>query len=287
MGTHTNSSAMSQARHQNPNFRSKKLIFREPDRPFETAPKTTRESTSTKSRCALIPSRVTRLKRQIKLSTSRRLMCLPLRKKIRKHRDPVQLQRKWCGGCTSVVHVARCFFAFPIKAHVFSLLFRQTVQGEQCLLCDGCNEANSSTQKHILAQGFARKFVCNRGASPATRTKLVEQSAVHSIPSAKRQSGSCSVGHGRGMPILLTGKRGRTLSSSSKTRCKIVRFTPTAAITIVVSMSESGHSTGNPSVPEMPSTRFTRNSPESVLPFPHLFAFEVVKGTNSLNFACR
>ena len=36
--SHTNSSAMSHARHQNRSFRSKKLIFRELDRPFETAP---------------------------------------------------------------------------------------------------------------------------------------------------------------------------------------------------------------------------------------------------------
>ena len=36
------------ARYQNPSFRSKKLTFRELDRPFETAPKTTRGSTSTK-----------------------------------------------------------------------------------------------------------------------------------------------------------------------------------------------------------------------------------------------
>ena len=33
-------------------------MFRELDRPFETAPKTTRESTSTRSQRARVPSRV-------------------------------------------------------------------------------------------------------------------------------------------------------------------------------------------------------------------------------------
>ena len=76
LATQTNSSAMSQARHQNPNFRIRKLIFRELDLPFETAPKTTRESTITRSRRARTPSRVVRLRRLIRLSSSRRLMCL-------------------------------------------------------------------------------------------------------------------------------------------------------------------------------------------------------------------
>ena len=54
-----------------PNFRSEKLIFRVLNRLFETATKTTRESTGTKSRRACTPSRVTRLTRLIKLSSSK------------------------------------------------------------------------------------------------------------------------------------------------------------------------------------------------------------------------
>ena len=46
---------MSKARHQNASFRSKNLIFRELHRPFETAPKTTREATSTKRRRTCTP----------------------------------------------------------------------------------------------------------------------------------------------------------------------------------------------------------------------------------------
>ena len=72
-GTHTNFKRESQARHKNHRVRSKKLIFRELDRPFETAPKITRESTSTKNR-ACAASRVTRLRRLIRLSSSRKLM---------------------------------------------------------------------------------------------------------------------------------------------------------------------------------------------------------------------
>ena len=67
------------ARCQNLSFRSKKLNFREPDRPFETAAKTTRESTSTKSRRACIPLRVNRLTRLIRHSSHRRLTCFPLK----------------------------------------------------------------------------------------------------------------------------------------------------------------------------------------------------------------
>ena len=61
--------------------KKKKLISREHDRPFETAPKTTRESSSTKSRRACIPSRVTRLRRLIKLSSSNRLIGVPSKKR--------------------------------------------------------------------------------------------------------------------------------------------------------------------------------------------------------------
>ena len=150
---------MSQARHQNLSFRSKKLSFRELDSPFETAPITTRDSTSAKNRCAPIPSRVTRLRRLIKLSSSRRLMCLPLKKKtVCKHHDPIQLQSKWYDSCTSIVHVARWFFEFSIEAHVFSLLFGQIVQGEPCLLCGGCNAATNSTRRRIRSIEFCTWF---------------------------------------------------------------------------------------------------------------------------------
>ena len=64
VGTQTNSSAMPQIKHQSPNVRSRKLTIRELDRPFETAPNTTREHTSPRSR-------VIRLRRLIRLSSSK------------------------------------------------------------------------------------------------------------------------------------------------------------------------------------------------------------------------
>ena len=50
------------------------------DLPFETAPETTRESPRTRTRRARTPSRVIRLRRLIRLFSSRRLMCLSLEK---------------------------------------------------------------------------------------------------------------------------------------------------------------------------------------------------------------
>ena len=88
VGTHTSSSAMSYARHQNTQFSKQELDFRELVRPFETAPKTTRVSTSTKSRRACTPPRVTRLRRPIRLSSSERLMCLLFEKNGTKTKWP-------------------------------------------------------------------------------------------------------------------------------------------------------------------------------------------------------
>ena len=78
VGTHTNSCAMCHKRGTKTVFEARSGFFRELDRPFETAPKTTRESTSTNSRLACTPSRRTRLRRLTKLSSSMRLMYFPL-----------------------------------------------------------------------------------------------------------------------------------------------------------------------------------------------------------------
>ena len=123
--------------------RSKKSIFRELDRPLETAPKTTRESTSTKCRFARIPSRVIRLKRLIRLSSSRMLMCLPAAmKRLAVH---FNLGSKRRSSCTYIVHVAQRLFAFPIKANMLPFLFGQIVQGEPVLACNGRETAASAT----------------------------------------------------------------------------------------------------------------------------------------------
>ena len=62
---------------------------------------------------------------------------LAFEKTARKQRGPIQLQRQRCSGCASVMHPARWFFAFPIKAHAFPLLahLAQLVQGEPVVPC--------------------------------------------------------------------------------------------------------------------------------------------------------
>ena len=69
----------------------------------------------------------------------------------------------------------------------------------------------------------------------------------------------------RGWRILLVGKRGQT-PHPPKRRRNWDRFTPTAEISIVTSMSETQRSMENPSVPETPSGRPPQNSPQSALP---------------------
>ena len=96
---------------------------------------------------------------------------LVLEESVRTHRGPIQLQNKWCCGCTSIVHVARWFFAFPIKAHVFSFLLGQIVQGEPGLLCCGRNAAASATRRCICSVEFFAGF-CSK-VRLQQRSKLV------------------------------------------------------------------------------------------------------------------
>ena len=59
--------------------------------------------------------------------------------------------------------------------------------------------------------------------------------------------------------------KARANANPPRRRCKGVRCTPTAAISIVTSMSESRRSRGNPNVPETSTRRPLQNSPASVL----------------------
>ena len=92
---------------------------------------------------------------------------------VRKHRGPIQFRSKWCSGCTPIVHAAKWLFANPIKTDVFSFLLGQIVRG-------GPNRTRRARPPQPAAlgdasvakrfpQGSARKFVCNKGASPVTR----------------------------------------------------------------------------------------------------------------------
>ena len=152
-----------------PNLGSKKLIFRVLNRPFETATKTTHESTGTKSRRACTPSRVTPSDEadqalQFQDPVPRDLCACLRKKRCQNIVAQSNFKSKWCSGSTSIVHVALWFFAFPIKAHVFSFLLGQTVQIEPGLLCDGRNAAATATRDASVAesvlQGSPRKFVC-------------------------------------------------------------------------------------------------------------------------------
>ena len=149
-------------------------------------------------------------------------MCLPLKKTVRKHHVPIQLQNKWCGRSTSIVNVAQCFFAFPIKASVFFRLFGQIVKGEPCLLCDGCNAAASTTPScnTEFRTGFRPQIRLQQRSKPCDQQKLVEQSAVHQAPSAWTQSGSGSVGHVEAGECFSPNSDGKR--PPPKRRCKSV-----------------------------------------------------------------
>ena len=244
---------MSQARHQNHSYRSKKLIFRELDRPFERLPKTTRESTSTKSRRACNSFTCDLPEEADQALQFQEIDVLAFGKAVRKHCGPIQLQSKWCTGCTSTVHVARWIFALPIKAHVFSFLLGQIVQGEpSCVM--------GATQPPAPLG----KFVCNRGASPVT-----SRSSSSRVPFIRHR-----LLGGKVVPLVLdtswlantSRRKPRATAHPPRRRSESVRLTPTAATSIVMSMSETQRSRGNPSVPETPSRPPLQNSPTSVRP---------------------
>ena len=106
------------------------------------------------------------LRRLIRLSSSSRLICLPPKKRWEKKRGPLQLESKRRSGCTCIVHVARWFFAFPIKTNMLSFLLGQSsrvTDAEQPPAPLG-----DSSVAWRVSQGSDRKFVSNKGASPVT-----------------------------------------------------------------------------------------------------------------------
>ena len=152
------------------------------------------------------------------------------------------------------VHRASCSVDLRLpKAHVFSFLLGQIVRGEPGLLCDGRSAAASATRQVRLQQRN----------KPCDKQKLVKQSSVHSTSSAWRQSGACSVGHVVAGECFSPKTEGGCPPSQ---KALSVRLTPTAATSIVMSMSETQRSRGNPSVPETPSRHPLQNSPTSARP---------------------
>ena len=142
--------ALSYTRHRNPSIRSRTLIFRELDRPFETAPKTTHEPTSTKSRRPCIPSRMTRLRRLMRLSSSKSLVCLP------PHR-PIQFQSKWCSGCPAIVRFKE-ILRNPIPD------FRSRFSVSRCSIHRGGCEDRSLVSPRVKEEPRTPKIMrCSRG----------------------------------------------------------------------------------------------------------------------------
>ena len=121
-----------------PVFRSRKLIFRELDRLFETVPNTTRESTRTRNRRACIPSRVTRLEADQALEFQAIYMSA-LEETVRKHRGRTQFQSGAAAPRPSCTLLGGSSPFQSRRAHVFSFLL-QIVGGEPGP-CDGRNAA--------------------------------------------------------------------------------------------------------------------------------------------------
>ena len=168
---------MSYARHQNPSFRSKKLILR------ERLPKPRAYPQVPRAAVPVFPSRLRGLSGS---RVPRYHVCL-------RRND---MKTSWCSSCTSIVRDVRWFFAFPIKAHVFSFLLSCFIQGEPGFLCDATQPTAPSRDASLawsFSQGSASKFVCNRRGGPCDKWKLVKQSPFirHS---GWRQSGGCRVG---------------------------------------------------------------------------------------------
>ena len=187
---------------------------------FETAPETTRESSSTKSRCALTPS----LRRLIKLSISKRPMCLPLKKKL--HENIVFQPSTKATGCSA----RACCSAVPRLSNQGArvlLLFGQVVQGGPCLLCDGRNAAASATRRCICSIAcFHRVLPANSSATKEAGENCSPQSEGRCPP--LQDSPICA-------------------HSNDQHRDEHER-----------------NSRGNPSVPATPSKRPPGNSPERV-----------------------
>ena len=91
---------------------------------------------------------------------------------------PIQLKRKCCGGCTSIVHVARWFFAFPIKANMLTPFFSAKSYKARKQSPAPLGYASVAWS---VSQDSARKSVSKKGASPAvipSRTNLMMPNLV-------------------------------------------------------------------------------------------------------------
>ena len=77
-------------------------------------------------------------------------------------------------------------------------------------------------------------------------------------------------------------RKARVNAHPPRRRCRSVRFTPTAATSIVTSMSETQRPRGNPSVPETPSRRPSQKKKSRECTCRNLE--EIVQGIGTLHF---
>ena len=202
---------MTKARDQNPSFRSKKWIIRELDRPFETAPETTRESTSTMSRIARIPSRVMRLRRLTRLSSSKRLTCLPT--KNRWENNVVQFNFRARGAAAARASCMLLGGSPPFQSRRTCSPFSSanSYKASQSSRAMDAKQPPAPLGDASVAwsflQGSPRKFVSSKGASSVTsRSSSNRARSVDIVGLALMWWLRCRTRRG----WRLVGKRGRT-----------------------------------------------------------------------------
>ena len=112
--------------------------------------------------------------------------------------------------------VARWFFAFPVKARVFSLLFGQKSYKASHASSHRCNAAASAIRSITLCTRFRSQIRLQQRSTPCDMQRLVEPLGTVCME-----------------------------ASPARRRCRSVRCTPTATTSIVTSMSETRRSRGH------------------------------------------
>ena len=156
---------------------------------------------------------------------------------------------------------------FQSRRTCFPFLLRQLVQGEPFLPCSRREAAASPTRRcrsvelfagfcqQVLFQKKGASAVTSRSSAspPFNRHRLHGGKVAAALQDTSRLANS-------------SRRKARANAEPPRRRRKSARFAPTAAISIVMSMSENQRSRGNPSAPETPSKRPPQISPECALP---------------------
>ena len=209
-----------------------------------------------------IPSRATRLRRLIRLSSSKRLMCLPPRERY--ENDVVHFSFKASGAAAahpscmlldgSMPRQSRCTRSPVSSAKSYKASqYSRVMDAEQPPAPLG-----DAYVARSYPQGSACKFVCNQGASLVT-----SRSSSSGGPNSLKKVAAAMMDTSK--LANASRRKARASAHPPRRRCRSFRFTRRAATSIVMSMSETWRSRRNPNVLETPSRRLPRNAPESVL----------------------